>query len=161
MHDEPGAPDAILALAKAQISFRTKAGHLALLIISMAAVIALGSLLLTERLPDRSFVALAALALLNLVWAGYASWVLTTRRTMLLHHRVIAGRIAVLASALFTLGSAGLGIVSSQPAAYVAAMIGLVFTGIAAVLLTHANRQHSVLKLRRAELTANLQRAEL
>ena len=117
MHDEPTAPNAIMALATAQLSFRTKVGHLILLIVAIAAVVALASLLLTEReLPERTFVALSALLNLNLIWAGYASWVLSTRRTLLSNHRVIAGRIAVAASAMFTLGAAFLGLVAGQSA---------------------------------------------
>lgn len=158
MTDRPNAPDTVLAMVRAQLSFRTKASHLALMIVAVGAIVALASILMTEPgLPRRTWWAMAAFGLLNSVWATYAGWVLSARRTMLSNHRVIAGRIAVAAAALFTLGSGALGAATGATAAYLAAAIGLVLTGFAAALLTRARRRHWMLQLRRDQLLAHTQ----
>ena len=150
-------PDAIMALARAQLSFRARLGHLVLLLVAMAATVALVSLLVTEpALPGRTAWALGALAALNAVWAAYAGWVIAARRTLLANHRVVAGRIALAAALMFTLGSAALGAVAGVAAGYLAAGVGLVLTAAAAALLAGATRRRAALRRRLAELGGDM-----
>ncbi|QJU57797.1 hypothetical protein HL653_08340 [Sphingomonas sp. AP4-R1] len=157
MRDQPNQLGALMSIAENQLSFRAKAGHLTLLIVTIAAIAALVSLLLTEPdLPGRTFWAMVTLVITNLAWAGYAGWILCFRRTMLSRHRVIAGWIAVAASTLFTLGSAAIGVMSEVPAADLAALIGLALIAAATGLLIRASRQYAALQRRRAQLTASI-----
>jgi hypothetical protein len=144
-------------LAKSQISFRSRIGHLALLLLATGASVSLTSLLVTERgLPSRTQVAFIALLLINLCWIAYAAWVLAARRTMLFNHRVVAGWIALAAAAAFTAGAAILGAATGAGAAFVATGTGLVLLIIAIGLLLRARRDFRALQRRRSELEARL-----
>ncbi|MEO6218656.1 MAG: hypothetical protein ABIO86_21700, partial [Sphingomonas sp.] len=89
-----------------QVSFRSRIGHLALLLGATGGSVVVGSLLATEDgLPLRTTIALGILLLINLSWVAFAAWVLTARRAMLFNHRVVAGRIAVVAAIAFTSGA--------------------------------------------------------
>lgn len=146
-----------LSLARKQVSFSSRVGHLTLLLVASGMSVALTSLLATEsHLPTRTYTALSALLLLNISWVVYAAWVLTSRRTMLLNHRVVAGRIALGATTVFTLGAAALGYATGFGAAYLAAALGLSLTMTAAALLFRAQRGLNDLKRRRIELEARL-----
>ena len=149
--------EADLLLAKSQISFRSRIGHLALLLLATAMSVALVSLLATEKgLPLRAAAALAVLLSINLCWTAYAAWVLAARRTMLFNHRVVAGWIACAAAAAFTAGAAILGAATGAGAAFAAAGTGLVLLIIAAGLLLRARRDLRALQRRRSELEARL-----
>ncbi len=107
--------DAVMTLAQTHLSFRSRAGHLALLLAAggMGAVIA--ALLLTEpALPQRALTAFLVLLAISLAWVSYAGWVLAARRTMLANHRVVAGRIAVTATTVFTTGAIALGVTAGR-----------------------------------------------
>jgi hypothetical protein len=146
-----------MKLAHSQISFRSRAGHLALLIISAFASVAMASLLATEEgVPMRATVALAGILSLNLIWMAYAAWVLTARQPMLLNHRVVAGRISVAATAAFTLGSAAIGIATGATSGWMAALLGIGLLSVAVTLLIRARRDFRALQLRRATLEARL-----
>jgi hypothetical protein len=151
------ASESLALLARTQVSFRSRVGHLALLLLTTGFSVALVSLLLTEEnLPVRAAAGLLASLAINLVWAIYAAWVLAVRRTMLFNHRVVAGRIAVAATTLFALGSVALGVMTGATAAYLAAGLGLGLVAVAAVLLGRARRDFSELQLRRSQLEARL-----
>src|SRR5690606_26007128 len=111
--------------------------------------------LLTEAaLPARTVTAFLLMLLISLAWSAYAAWVLIARRTLLAAHRIVAGRIAVTAAALFTLGSGSLGAVAQSAAGWAAAALGLFLLGAAVVLLVRAQRQHRALVQRLRELEA-------
>lgn len=146
-----------LKLARAQVSFRSRIGHLALLLVTTGASVALASLLATEgSLPLRTMAALAALLAINLCWTAYAAWVLTARRAMLFNHRVVASWIAVSAAGAFSVGAAAIGATTQVAAAYPAAGSGLILLAIATTLLMRAKRNFRALQLRRSELEARL-----
>jgi hypothetical protein len=130
---------------------------LALFLIATGASVALVSLLATEEgLPLRATAALATALLITLSWATYAARVLTTRRTMLSNHRVVAGWIAVTAAGAFTAGCAALGVTTDVAAAYPAAGSGLILLTIAVTMLARAKRDFRALQRRRSELEARL-----
>ncbi|MEO6218525.1 MAG: hypothetical protein ABIO86_21035, partial [Sphingomonas sp.] len=93
---------------------------------------------------------------INLSWVAFAAWVLTARRAMLFNHRVVAGRIAVVAAIAFTSGAAVLAATMRSAASCAATGSGLVLLAIAIALLTRAKRDFRALQLRRAELEARL-----
>lgn len=151
------APEAVVMLAQAQVSFRSRVGHLALLLVAIGATVSLTSLLATEEgLPLRTWAGLLALLMINVGWGSYAAWVLAVRRTMLSNHRVVAGRIALGASTLFALSAAALGIVTGAAAAYLAAGIGLALLIVAAIVLSRAKQNLRTLQRRRTELETRL-----
>jgi len=146
-----------LPLALSQVSFRSRIGHLALLLGATGGSVVVGSLLATEDgLPLRTTVALGLLLLVNLSWVAFAAWVLTARRAMLFNHRVVAGRIAVAAAIAFTSGAAFLAATLQSAASYAATGSGLVLLAVAIALLMRAKRDFRALQLRRAELEARL-----
>lgn len=146
-----------LRLAESQSALRPRIGHLALMIVTIAASVALASLLATEDdLPLRTTAALATLLAINLSWAAYSAWVLTARNTMLFNHRVVAGWIAVSAATVFSAGAASIAFVTHFAAAYAAAGSGLILLAIAVALLMHAKRKLRALRLRRFEIEARL-----
>ena len=148
---------AALKLAETHLSFRARIGHLALLLASAGLGVVIASLLATEgALPQRTVIAFATLLLISLAWSGYALWVLTARRTMLAHHRVVAGGIAIAAAAAFTGGAALLGVTMQLQAAWAAAGLGAVLLTVAVGLLLRARRQYQALLARRRVLESQL-----
>ncbi|AQR73406.1 hypothetical protein [Sphingomonas sp. LM7] len=146
-----------LLIAQVQISFRSRAAHLALLLVAIGASVVLGSLLATESgLPMRTTAALGGLLLINLAWGAYAVWVLAAHRTLLLNHRVVAGRIAAAAAAAFTVGAACVAATLQSQASYAATVSGVFLLLVAIVLLVRAKRNFRALELRRSELEARL-----
>jgi len=146
-----------LQLMETQISFRSRAGHLALLLGSagMSAVIA--ALLVTEHgLPHRTVVALGVLLAIGVSWIGYAVWVLAVRRTLLANHRVVAGHISVAAAAIFMAGALGLAMATESRSAYAAGGLGIVMLVIAMAMLVRAKHNHRILLQRRAAIEAQL-----
>jgi hypothetical protein len=149
--------DITMTLAETHLSFRSRAGHLALLLASAGMGIVVAALLATEpALPQRAMFAFGAMLVISLAWMAYASWVLTARRTMLANHRVVAGTIASAAAAIFTGGAALLGMASQLPAAWAAAGLGAVLLAVAVALLLRARRPYQALLARRQELEARL-----
>ncbi len=150
---------AAMALADTHLSFRARAGHLALLLAALGMGTLVAALLLTEHaLPTRTVIAFAAMLVIALAWSGYAIWVLGARKTMLAHQRIMAGRIAVLAAALFTGGAALLGLTAQMPAAWAATGLGAILLAVAAVILRRAQQEYRAHLARRQELEALLQR---
>lgn len=148
---------AVLLLARSHASFRSRLGHLALLLVATGASVVLASLLATKKaLPLRTMASFAVLLMINLSWTAYAAWVLNARRRMLLNHRVVAGWIAMAAAAVFTVGALVIGATTRTAAAYPAAGAGLIFLLIAITLLVRATLDFRALQMRRAEIEARL-----
>jgi hypothetical protein len=147
--------DAVMTLAQTHLSFRARAGHLALLLAAGGMGTVIAALLLTEPvLPQRAVIAFWVMLGISAAWVAYAAWVLTARKTMLANHRVVAGRIGVAATTIFTLGASVLGVMAQMAAAYVASLLGLVLLALALLLLLRAQKQHQTLLVRRRELEA-------
>lgn len=147
----------LLKLAETHISFRSRLGHLSLLLAAVGMGTVILALLVTEAaLPGRAEITFLVLLLISLAWAGYALWVLLARKSMLAPHRVVAGWIAVCATAAFTLGAGLLAFRPQMPAAFGAAGLGLGLLAIAVFVLVRARRQHQALLARRQELESQL-----
>jgi hypothetical protein len=148
---------ALLALAETHISFRSRLGHLVLLLAAAGMGTVILGLLLTEPvLPARAEIAFLVLLLISLAWVAYAFWVLLARRTMLAPHRVVSGWIAVGATAAFTLGAGLLSLTPQFPVAYAAGGLGLGLCAIAILFLLRAQRQYRELLARRQALESQL-----
>src|SRR3954464_5387832 len=118
--------DGIMTLAQTHLSFRSRAGHLALLLAAAGMGSVIAALLATEKmLPQRTMIAFGLMLLISLAWVAYALWVLTARKTMLANHRVVAGWISLGAATAFTLGAAALGLTMKLPAAWAATGLGM------------------------------------
>jgi len=137
-----------------------RAGHVALLLVSLAMTILLVSLLATETaLPTRTQVSFGAMTAIGLAWAAYASWVLRHRRSLLANQRVVAARMALVFSLVFTTGAGWLGFVDGQPAMRWAASLGAVMAAVATGILVRAHRHRAGLLARRHQLEQQIQDA--
>lgn len=133
-----------------ELSPRARIGHTLLLLIALAFAIGTVSLWMTEpSLPARTHVAFGAILVIALSWACYAAWVLTRRRVLLAGHRIVAARMAIAFSALFTAGAAA---IDQWPAV----ILGGVMTVIAIAMFIHARRKFARLAQRRDALERTL-----
>ena len=152
----PTAAPALQRLTDAELSLRSRLGYVALLLAALMMTGVISALWLTEpELPARTHLAFAAMIVIGSSWVVFALWVLTHRRVLLATHRIVAGRMAVTFTALFVLGSLAAGYRTGGPAAYAAAVLGLVMLAGAVTMLILAHR-----KFRRlTELRMALERA--
>jgi hypothetical protein len=140
------------------LSVRARFGHVALLLAAVAMSIVLGALLATEPLlPTRTAVAFTVMLVMALSWTAYAIWVLRNRWTLLANHRIVAGRMAVTFSSVFTAVALGVGVTAGASAGYLAAATGAVFIAASVLLLLRAHRQRAQLLARRRQLESELQ----
>lgn len=140
-----------------ELSAKARAGYVALLLagLTMAAVTA--SLWLTEpTLPRRTSITFAVMTVMGLCWAGFAAWVLASRRALNPFHDVVAARMSLSFCCAALAGALSLAIGEGNAAAGVAAAIFAVMLGVAAVLLARARRRLRELSARRAELEQTL-----
>lgn len=139
----------------AEITLPSRVGYTALLLAGLAVAAVAGSLLATEPgLPARTQAAFAIITGVGLAWAVFAGWVLARRRVLFVSHRVIAGRMAVTFSGLFTAGALGVWLAGSrQPAgALAAAAVGGAMLATAVVVLLHARRRMRGIAARKREI---------
>ena len=135
------------------LSTPARVGHVLLLLAALAMSILFFALLVTEpALPTRTRAAFLLMLLIGLSWAAYALWVLKNRLTVLANHAIVAGRMAVAFSAIFTAAALAAGVLSGRPAAYVAAGVGVVQLALAVQLLIRAQRRYRALQQRRQQL---------
>ena len=138
----------------------SRAAHVALLLVSLALTIVLVSLLATEpALPTRTLVSFGSMTAIGLAWVAYASWVLRHRRSLLANQRVVAARMALLFSLVFTGGAGWLGFADGQPAMRWAASLGAVMAAVAIGILVRAHRHRAGLLARRRQLEKEIQQA--
>lgn len=142
-----------------ELSLRDRVIYLLLLLFDLAVGTVVASLWLTEpSLPPRTHVAFGLIVLGSLVWAGFFTWTLARRKVLLARHRLIAGRIAMTFTALFTLGC--LVIATRDPElrapGLAAAGFGAVLCAVAALVLTRARRRYRELLTRRDQLERQL-----
>lgn len=149
----PVTAEALLGLADAELSTRARMAHVALLVGSILMTIGIVSLWITEpSLPLRTHLAFGALAAIGVSWTVFAARVLTRRRVLYARHRVVAARMALTFTAVFTLGALAIGWTNGTPAGYVAAAMGGVLLAVAAALLVRARRKLASLMDRRRDL---------
>ena len=142
-----------------ELSVPARAGYVALLLAALAMTIVVSSLWLTEpALPGRTRLAFALMTAIGASWVAFAGRVLTTRRVLLATHRLMASRMAVTFSAIFTSVALALGLVDREPAAYAAAAMGVALLAVAVALLVRARRAFAQLTARRDALERELGR---
>jgi hypothetical protein len=157
----PGLSADLRRLAAAELSLPSRLGYVALLLAALTMTAIVGALWLTEpRLPLRTTVAFAVFIAIGLSWAAFAVWVLTHRRVLLAGHRIIAGRLAVLFSAVFVVGALAVSFATGRPQGFLAAGLGLLMTGGALVMLVRAHRAFACLLERRNALGRELGKRE-
>ena len=146
----------------AEIGLPSRLGHTALLLAGLAGATVAAALLLTEEgLPARTRIAFVVLVIIGLAWAGFALWVLARRRVLFATHRVIATRMAIAFTTVFTVGAALVGFGSGAAAAGLfATVVGMAMVGVALFLHLRARRQVRQLTARRAELERLIADAE-
>jgi hypothetical protein len=143
--------------AHGALSMRARVGYVGLLLVSVCGTAGLVSLWVTEPgLPGRTHAAFAAMTALCAGWAGLAAWVLRTRRVLLGYDRVLAGRMAVTGTGLFTMGMVAAAAVSGRPAAWGGVLLGLVLVAVAAAQLRRAARRFLELVAQRDALARQL-----
>ncbi len=145
-------------LATNQLSSAARAGHLALLLAALTVVVVTASLVLTEvALAPRALAAFGAVIVMGACWVAYAVWALTTRRLMLPTHRVVAARMALTFSAVFSVASALVAILVPAVTAWWAVAFGGVMCLVAWGVLQRARATVDRLRARRHEIELALQ----
>jgi hypothetical protein len=145
--------ETVRALARNELSFKARVGYVALLLAATVMNVVVISLWSTESaLPARTQLAFGLMTIIGASWVALASWVLVARRPLYAHDRVIAGRMAVIFTALFTAG-AGVAIGTGGGAAALGSFgTGLLLLGVAGLALRSARRRFAALAVRRTEL---------
>jgi hypothetical protein len=135
-----------------EISQGSRPTTLLFLLTSALATAAVASLGLTEKgLPPRTQIAFAALTAIGAAWSAFFGWVLTRRKPLYAYHRVIAGRLALAATGIFTTGALTLASLfpELQKMGFTAAALGAAMMLAAGLLLWTAKRRHrDLLQLR-------------
>jgi hypothetical protein len=149
--------DAVRRASLGALSMRARVGYVGLLLVSVAGAGALASLWATEPvLPVRTHVAFALLLGILLAWAAFATWVLRTRRALFGRDGVIAGRLSVAFSALYTAGMAAAGAGTGLTAPWAGAGVGLLMLAVALLNLRRATRRVETLTAQREALAREL-----
>ena len=151
--------DDLRRLTASELSLPVRLGYVGLLLTAATMTVIVTALLITEpSLRLRTSIALGILAVMGLSWVSFAVWVLSQRRILLGRHRVVAGRLAVGFSAVFSIGAVVVGYATSSRSAFAAAAIGAVMIAIATAMLVRASRWVEQLSKRRDELERQLGR---
>ena len=152
---EASSREALRRLTVRSLALRPRLAYTALLFASATVTGVTLSLLLGEpSLPWRTRVSFAVIAAAGVAWSVFSGWVLSRRRVALGWHRVIAARMAVVFSALFTAAAIAIALFTPVHARALHALwVGVPLLGVASLQLVRARRRHDALLLRRHELT--------
>ncbi len=151
-----GLEDELRALTDRALSPRARYLHIALLFGTIAMTVLLVSLLVTEpHLPAPTRAAFMVMTAFALAWVGYAARTLLNRRVFLAEHRVIAARIALIASAVFTAGASWVAVWRESSMFMASAVLGATLCACALFMLVRAIRRARVLRSRRDALVAD------
>lgn len=143
----------------AELSTKSRAGYVLLLLFDLAVLAAVGSLWLTEpELPLRTHLAFGGIVLGTLAWAAFFAWTLARRKVLLARHRVVAGRIAVTFTGLFTAGALLLAalVVPMRAPGLAAGVFGVALLAVAWLVLRRARDRFDELRDRVQRLQAEL-----
>ncbi|MGH8052022.1 MAG: hypothetical protein ACRERV_12805 [Methylococcales bacterium] len=139
------------------LSTRARLGHVGLLLAALAMSIVLVALLVTEPgIPMRTHIAFAVMLAMSLSWTGYTIWVLKNRWTLLANHRIVAGKMAVAFTAIFTIAALATGFSTGKSTGFLAAGMGAALLVIAIGLLARAKQRFIFLQNRRVQLEREL-----
>lgn len=159
-HAAPARPAAaeVQRLLSAETALPSRLRYGALLLAGLAAATITGSLLATEPgLPARTRIAFGVMTGIGLAWAAYAVWVLSRRHVLLASHRIVAGRMAVAFTSMFTAGALAVALLADGgPAAFAAAGVGLLMLAVAGLTLAHAHQLVARLTARRDAIEQQL-----
>lgn len=148
---------ALSRITEQELSRNERYGHLVLMLVSLIFSVGLLSLLMTEpNLPARTRVPLGVMVVIGLAWAAFAIGVLLRRRAVLANREIIAGRMSVAFSALFTAGAMFAGYYIRGVPWTPAVGDGLILTAIAVALLVRAHVRRASLRALRARLEAEV-----
>jgi hypothetical protein len=153
--------DELRRFLAAEVALPSRIGYTALLLAGLGVAAAIGSLLATEPdLPARTRAAFAVIVGVGLAWAGFAAWVLARRRVLFASHRVIAARMGVAFSALFTICAAAVwhGGAHRQSGALAAFAVGAAMFAAAVLVLLGARRRVLEITARKREIERLLER---
>lgn len=158
--ERPTAPSAaeIRRRLAGELALPSRLGHTLLLVAGLGGAGVTGALLLTEpALPARTRIAFAVMVVVGLAWAAFAAWVLARRRVLLATHRVVAARLAIAVTALFTAGAVAVAVgAGGAPGGWAAAGVGVAMLGAALLLHAQARRRMAALARRRDEIAREL-----
>jgi hypothetical protein len=158
MNPQTQSMNEIRALALGELSLKARLGYVGLLLVSAAMATVVISLWWTEPvLPVRTQFAFGAMSLIGTSWMVLAAWALRSRRPLFARDRVIAGRMAIAFTAMFTVGSGIAAVLAGGAAAYGALATGFVMLGVAVLVLRNARKAFETLSARRARLERDLE----
>lgn len=149
-----GVPEDLERLLAAEVSLRSRMGHLAVGLAGgcVAALIAVLWATEPDPLPARTRAAFAGLIVIGLAWAVFAGWVLSRRRPLFARDKVLGAWLALMATAAS--GVAGTALAAARASTSMAlttALVGLSLIAAAATLLARAqSRRRELLHLRNA-----------
>ena len=160
MDKTPDIADLEQALARVtdqELSRNEKYGHLVLAVVAGVFATGVALLIATEPgLPMRTVLAFSLLVAIGLAWVVYAFGVLLRRRPLLANREIVAGRMSLLFSAVFTIGTIIVGGTVSHRFFTGATGWGLILSAIALALLVRAHVRRASLNKLRARLEAEL-----
>ena len=157
----PSLADDLRRLTESELSFASRLGHVALLLVASTMSAIVLALLLTEpALPRHTEIAFIVMETIGVSWVVYAGWVLTHKRALLGAQHVIAGRLAVTFSGVFATGALLVGFATGRAAAFAAAGLGALMLCVAVAILMRARRRFASLAARRDELERLLGRRD-
>jgi hypothetical protein len=148
-------------MVRRELSTPKRLGYLLLLMLTLTAACLISTLWITEPapLPLRTKVAFGLLTFINLAWSGLCGWIVTRRKILFAQHRVMAGWMALVFCALFSI--IGLVVAAIRMNTTALAVVGAVGTCqllLAILVLKRARYRRRQLLARRDELNAMLRR---
>lgn len=144
----------------AELSLGSRLGYILLLLVAIPVAGVILALLLTEpALPLRTRVSFVVLVVIGVSWAAFAAWVLSRRRVLLGHHRILAGRMAVAFSLVFLAGALIVSAIRPFDASRAAVGVAVAMVIAAAALLVRAHVIARRLTRRRDEIERELRRS--
>lgn len=148
---------ALARVTEGALSRRQRYGHVALVLFAAGMVAILASLLITEPgLPTRTTVAFSLMLLMALAWVAFGLRVLRRQLPTLANREIVAARMAVAFSAMFTAGAAIVGATIGARAMTSATWMGVAMTGLAIGLLVRAHQRRARLQALREQLEREL-----
>jgi hypothetical protein len=154
LHARTPLESALAELTERTLSRGERAGHVALTLFAAAMALVVAMLLATEPgIPMRTTIAFWVLLAIAVSWVAYGLRVLSRRRPLLAEREVVAGRMGLLYSAVFTAGTMAVGMVNAGQLVTPATWLGATMTAVALANLLRA-------QWRRAQLVALRERLE-
>jgi hypothetical protein len=154
-----------LELALSRLTDRTLSrpevyAHVALLLFASGMAVVMGMLLFGEALPEgmppRTVIAFAVMLAIALAWVVFGVSVLARRRPLLANRELVAARMALVFSSLFTIGAALTGAAAASRLDTGAARMGATMVVVALALVVRAHLRRASLKKLRESLEREL-----